>query len=111
MADSLVMSLSAYSRMENGRCNTWTKKLDEICKFYEIELEYLLKDVGIIIGNIGTNNGVGYAKKVNQLSEKLIEQYEARLKEKDERLKEKDAIIEEKNKRIKELEDIIISSK
>jgi hypothetical protein len=50
--------------------------------------------------------------RVNFIIEVLyFYQYEARLKEKEEREKEKDAIIEEKNKRIKELEDIIISSK
>lgn len=37
-----------------------------------------------MVGNIGTNHDVGYAEVVNQLSDKLIEQYEQRLKQKDE---------------------------
>lgn len=41
----------------------------------------MVKSEKVIIGNIGTNNGVGYAEVVNQLSEKLIEQYEERIKD------------------------------
>lgn len=107
VADSLFMSQSSYARMEKGSCNTWANKINEICKLYEIEPEELFKDESVIIGNIGTNNGVGYAKKVNQLSENVIEQLELRIIEKDERLGEKDVIIEELRKRIKELEGII----
>ncbi len=67
---------------------------------FEIQPEELVSPNSIII-NHNKNSGGGYLQIVNQLSDKVIEQYETRLKEKDERLKEKDEIIkilrEEKN--------------
>jgi transcriptional regulator with XRE-family HTH domain len=82
-SDKLHLSQSAYARMENGESHSWASHLEVICKVYEISPEDLLKCDSMIVGNIGTNNGVGYAEVVNQLSEKLIEQFEARLIEKD----------------------------
>ena len=83
-ADYLNISQSAYARMENGESSSWANNLENITKVFEITLEDLFKTEHVIIGAIGTNNGVGYAEVVNQLSEKIIEQYEARIKEKDE---------------------------
>ena len=88
VADKLHLSQSSYARMESGESQSWASHLNAICNIYEISPEDLLKCDSMIVGNIGTNNGVGYAEVVNQLSEKLIEQYETRLKEKDERIKE-----------------------
>lgn len=88
VADYLYISQSAYARMENGESHSWANHIEKICEIYEITPEELFKNDNIIIGNIGTNNGVGYAEVVNQLSEKLIEQYEKRLQEKDELIKE-----------------------
>lgn len=84
VADKLHISQSAYARIETGESNSWATHLETICTVFEIQPEELLKNDCLIVGNIGTNNGVGYAEIVNQLSEKLIEQYENRLKEKDE---------------------------
>jgi transcriptional regulator with XRE-family HTH domain len=86
-ADYLQLSQSAYARMESGDSYSWANHIDKLCEFYEIQPEELLKGEKLIIGNIGTNNGVGYAEIVNQLSEKLIEQFEARLLEKENRIK------------------------
>lgn len=88
VADKLHLSQSAYARMENGESHSWSSHLEDICKVYEISPEDLLKCDSMIVGNIGTNNGVGYAEVVNQLSEKLIEQFETRLLEKDLIIKE-----------------------
>jgi hypothetical protein len=74
--------------MESGASNSWAMHLDKISAFYDIQPEELVKNENVIIGNIGTNNGVGYAEIVNQLSEKLINQFEERIKEKDEIISE-----------------------
>jgi len=56
----------------------------------------LLPD-GIIFTNNDQKGGIAlaYQSTINQLSEKLIEQYEERLKEKDIRIAEKDEIIKD----------------
>lgn len=84
VADYLNISQSSYARMENGETHTWPIHLEKICKIFEITPEEFIINDEVVIGNIGTNNGVGYAAIVNQLLEKLIEQYETRIKEKDE---------------------------
>lgn len=84
LADILNISQPAYARMENGVTFTWPIHLEKICEVFQISPEDFLMSDEVIIGNIGPNHGVGYAAIVNQLSEKLIEQYENRIKEKDE---------------------------
>lgn len=83
-ADYLCISRSSYQRIETGEGFSWANNLEKICEVFEIQPEELLKSSSLVVGNIGTNHGVGYAEVVNQLSDKLIEQYEQRLKEKDE---------------------------
>lgn len=83
VADMLCISQSAYGRIETGESNSWANHLNKLCSIFEIQPEELVKSDGMIIGTLGTNNGGGYIQVVNQLSEKLIEQYEARLREKD----------------------------
>jgi len=92
-ADYLGISRSAYQRIETGEGFSWANNLEKICEVFEIQPEELIKTDKLIIGNLGTNNGVGYAEVVNQLSDKLIEQYELRIKEKDEII----AMLKEKN--------------
>ena len=87
VAERLDISPSAYSRMETGDSCSWAGKLEDICQLYEIEAEELFKDSKTIINN-NQQGGVGYAETINQLSDKLIEQMEERLKEKDEIIKE-----------------------
>lgn len=64
----------------------------------------LLPD-GIIFTNNDQKGGIAlaYQSTINQLSEKLIEQYEERLKEKDIRIAEKDEII--KNLKVRLLQN------
>ncbi|MEJ4088633.1 helix-turn-helix transcriptional regulator [Galbibacter orientalis] len=83
VADYLHISQSAYARMENGESNSWSANIEGICEVFEISPEELLKSEAIIINN--NQQGGNSAYYIHQaLSEKLIEQYEARLKEKDE---------------------------
>ncbi|MBG6061000.1 transcriptional regulator with XRE-family HTH domain [Flavobacterium sp. CG_9.1] len=81
VADYLHLSQSAYARMESGESHSWASHIDKLCEVFEITPEELVRGEKMIVGNIGTNNGVGYAEVVNQLSEKLIEQYEERIKD------------------------------
>lgn len=82
VADMLCISQSAYGRIETGESNSWANHLNKLCSIFEIQPEELVKSDGMII-NHNQQGGGGYIQVVNQLSEKLIEQYEARLREKD----------------------------
>jgi transcriptional regulator with XRE-family HTH domain len=83
VSEVLNISQSAYARIEKGESSSWAAHLDKIAEFYGVTPEELIKENRVIINN-NQQGGVGYAETINQLSEKLIEQYELRLKEKDE---------------------------
>ena len=82
VADHLHISQSAYARMESGNSHSWASYIAPISNLFEIQPEELLKQENIIV-NQNQQGGNG-AFIINQLSEKLIEQYEQRLKDKDE---------------------------
>lgn len=84
ISEHLHISQSAYARIESGESNSWAIHIEKISTFYDIKPEDLIKNENAITDNIGTNNIVIYTEIVNQLSEKLIEQYKIRIKEKDE---------------------------
>jgi transcriptional regulator with XRE-family HTH domain len=88
VAERLDISPSAYSRMEAGESCSWASKLEDICQLYEIEADELFKDTKTIINNNQQGGQFNVAETINQLSDKLIEQMESRLKEKDEIIKE-----------------------
>lgn len=80
VADYLNVSQSTYARIENGESHSWASHLAKISEVFEIQPEDLIVKDKIIINN-NQNGGVGYAETVNQLSDKLIEQYENRINE------------------------------
>lgn len=82
-ADYLKISRSAYQRIETGDGFSWACNLETICEVFEIQPEELIKQENLVI-NHNQQGGGGYVQIVNQLSDKLIEQFELRLKEKDE---------------------------
>lgn len=91
VADNLNISQPVYTRIENGIGTSWAIYLDTICNFFEIEPEKLIERTNNLIqenkdqkGGVAVNQNTGTI----QLSEKLIEQYEQRLKEKDEIISE-----------------------
>lgn len=94
VAEKLDISDSTYRRFETDKSFPDIFTLDKIAKMYDKNLSDLLPEgITIINNNTGENfDNAGYV--INNQSEKLIEQYEIRLKEKDElmavRLKEKD---------------------
>src|SRR5690606_22930900 len=82
VADSLYLSQSTYARIENGESYSWANNLDQICKVFEITPEELVKnESSMVINNQQQGGNSGNAIIINQLSEKLIEQYEDRIKE------------------------------
>ena len=93
-ADYLSISRSAYQRIETGEGFSWAGNLEKICEVFEIQPEELLKQDSFVINN-NQQGGNGYVQTLNQLSDKVIEQYEARLKDKEEIIKIKDTIINE----------------
>ena len=99
VSDYLAISQSAYARMEKGVSYSWASHLDKICEIFEIAPEELVKQDGIVINNNQQGGTSTNAYIVNNLSEKLIEQYEKRIIEKEDIIKElKETIVELKTK-------------
>jgi transcriptional regulator with XRE-family HTH domain len=87
VAEKLDISESTYRRYEADKSFPDVFVLDKIAKIYDKPLNDILPEgLTVINNNNGEySNNAGYI--VNQyLSEKLIEQYEERLKEKDEQI-------------------------
>ncbi|MCF6308568.1 MAG: helix-turn-helix transcriptional regulator [Flavobacteriaceae bacterium] len=101
VADYLHISQPTYARIENGESNSWANYILPICDLFEIQPEDLLKQESIIV-NQNQQGGNG-AFIINQLSEKLIKQYEERIAEYKERLKEKDLLNVTLNEKLENL--------
>ncbi|GAA4158228.1 hypothetical protein GCM10022217_19160 [Chryseobacterium ginsenosidimutans] len=88
MAERLQISRSAYSRIESGETNSWVNHIEKLCENLDIKPEdfFINSD-----NNINTNQDNASAVQtnthhdthitINQLSEKVIELYEDRIKE------------------------------
>lgn len=96
VAFKLNISQSAYGRIEKGESNSWATHIQPICELFEIEPEELIKQDNISISYNKGKSINGFI--VNQLSEKIIEQYEIRLKEKDNYIAKLEKQLSEKNK-------------
>ena len=92
MAEVLQISQKTYSNFENNKTKPDFCQIEEISKVLETSiLEFLSSEnMSFYQNNSGVNNGF----VVNNLSEKLIEQYELRIKK-----------LEEENKYLKSLLD------
>lgn len=88
MAESLKVSYSTYQRIEAGETNSWVAYLEPISSILNVDVDdIVLAREKIEQNNTNQKGGVAIAQNsgtINYLSEKLIEQYEIRLKEKDE---------------------------
>ena len=98
VAEYLHISQSAYARIEKGESSSWATHLEQLCDFFEVSPEELLKTESLIM-NENHQGGNFYNASVihHELSEKLIAQYEARIAE-------KDALIAELRERLKKRE-------
>ena len=83
VAEFIHVSQSTYARIESGASNSWAGYILPLCELFGIQPEELLKTDHIVINNNNTSCQYSGGYVVNQLSEKLIEQYEKRLAEKD----------------------------
>ena len=85
VADSLHISQPTYARIERGEGCAWASYLEPISKFFDIKPEELLMQDKVIINNNQKGGTSNNAMIINQeLTDKLIEQYEKRIKDKDE---------------------------
>ena len=84
VAEKLGISLITYRRYERNESVPDLNMLEKIATTYEIQITELFVTDNIVF-NTGQNGGTSNnAFVINQLSDKLIEQYEIRLKEKNE---------------------------
>lgn len=89
LAEKLHVSRSTYQRIENGETNSWINHIENICTTLEVNMDDILKPeegyVQVNNNNESTNdNGSGVIQNqtINyNSSEKLIEQYEERIRE------------------------------
>lgn len=89
LAEKLHISRSTYQRIENGETNSWINHIENICATLDVSMEDILKPeegyVQVNNNNDSSNdNGSGVIQNqtINyNTSEKLIEQYEERIKE------------------------------
>lgn len=88
MAEKLQISRSAYSRIESGETNSWINHINKLCESLEVKPEELLLNADQLIQNnqdsdsvIQNNTNNDTHITINQLSEKVIELYEERLKD------------------------------
>lgn len=73
VAEYLHITQPTYVCIENGDSNSWANYIEPICNLFEIQPEDLLRQESVII-NHNQKGGGGYIQ-INQLSEKLIEQF------------------------------------
>lgn len=80
-SEYLAMSQSAYARIENGASTSWVNHIERICDIFQVTLEELVNANNNLKENSEKNKTTQKTQTVNQLSEKLVEQYEERIKE------------------------------
>lgn len=80
VAELLGVPQATYSNLENDKGKIDLKILDKLANIYEIDLSDLIKNESLIFYN-SDNSGGQNGLIINQLSEKLIEQYEFRISE------------------------------
>ncbi|MDT8347819.1 MAG: helix-turn-helix transcriptional regulator, partial [Flavobacteriaceae bacterium] len=81
LANQLCISQSAYARLENRETYSWAAHLEKLCEIFEVRPEEIVTQDNVIINNAQTGGSSNNAFIINQLSEKLLAQYENRLKE------------------------------
>ena len=87
MADKLSISQSAYARIESGESNSWANHLQKLSEIFEMKPENFFSDEVNNFSSLDQLGGfafqnVGTITTINSfLSEKLVEQYEERIKE------------------------------
>ena len=94
ISDKLNISESTYRRYERNEIAPDLNTISKIAEIYEITVSDLLSDDKIILSNQQSGGTSNNALIMNQLSEKVIEQFEIRIKEKDELIQRLNKIID-----------------
>lgn len=94
-AQDINVSVSTLKRMESGENGVWPRYITAISEKYDVSLEELLAPEEKYVQN-NNDSATGTFNINHYLSEKVIEQYE-------ERLREKDQIIAEQKLKIDDL--------
>lgn len=89
LAEKLHISRSTYQRIENGETNSWVNHIENICTSLDVNMEDILKpEEGYTQINKentanenSSNNMIQNQTNNYNTPEKLIEQYEERIKE------------------------------
>ncbi|WP_404986857.1 helix-turn-helix domain-containing protein [Chryseobacterium sp. M5] len=87
MAERMHISQSAYARIENGESHSWATHIEKLSEIFEMKPEDFLTDETNNFSSLDQLGGfafqnVGTITTINSfLSEKLVEQYEERIKE------------------------------
>ncbi|MDR0811956.1 MAG: helix-turn-helix domain-containing protein [Paludibacter sp.] len=88
MADKLNISRSAYHRIENGETNSWINHIEALGRELDIKPEELFTGIDSVNQNEMENHSSAVLNNVysdahitiNQLSDKVIELYEDKIK-------------------------------
>lgn len=99
LAEVLGVSQKTYSNMENNKTAISADKLQKIAEEYGIDMAELLQDGKIVVQHNNSHDTSTFNGVFNNYSEKLIEQYEARIEE----LKEQIKGLKEQNALLKDL--------
>lgn len=87
LAELLDVSINTYRKYERNEATPDINMLEKIAEIYDISIVDLLKKDSVAINN-NKDNKIENNLFINQISEKLIEQYDCRLEEKEEVIKE-----------------------
>ena len=82
ISHQLGLSQGQYSRRENGEVKFVAEEIGKLAKILKVSVSHIYGEETNSF-TVHTQNGGNFGQYI-QVSEKLIEQYEARLKEKDE---------------------------
>jgi transcriptional regulator with XRE-family HTH domain len=86
MANRLHISQSAYSRIENGKSNNWVHLIEKLCIELQVKPENLFTSEGLVQNNSdNASAALNHTQHdthitINQLSDKVIELYEDKIK-------------------------------
>lgn len=103
VAGALHISQPTLQRIEQGESSVWAKYLNDICVYFEVKPEEIVaaqeQNVQLNYDNasgVSANNNSEVTNHIyhNEISEKLIQQYELRLAERDQLIADLKARIE-----------------
>ncbi|MDR2206371.1 MAG: helix-turn-helix domain-containing protein [Flavobacteriaceae bacterium] len=94
MAEKIGLSKSAYGRIETGETNNWVHLIDKICQELSTTPEELFAPDSLVQNNNDNASAVQNHTQhdthitINQLSDKVIELYEEKIKSLEEKIQE-----------------------